>query len=161
MPRRRGETLVDLRHLLEDLRDAYPGALEETILTELVANALDAGATHLDFRADPAAGRLIVVDDGRGMLWKELREFHNLATSTKVRGKGIGFAGVGVKLALLICREVITESRRGCSHVASRWQLASRHKAPYEHVAAPGHVAERGTAVCLVLNNALSPLLDA
>ena len=27
MPRRRGETLVDLRHLLEDLRDAYPGAL--------------------------------------------------------------------------------------------------------------------------------------
>lgn len=44
MPRRRrGETLVDLQHLLEDLRDAYPGAVEETILTELVANSLDAG----------------------------------------------------------------------------------------------------------------------
>jgi hypothetical protein len=29
-----GETRVDLQHLLEDLRDAYTGALEETILTE-------------------------------------------------------------------------------------------------------------------------------
>lgn len=33
-----GETRVDLLHLLEDLRDAYPGSLEETILTEIVAN---------------------------------------------------------------------------------------------------------------------------
>ena len=39
-----GETRVDLQHLLEDLRDAYTGALEETILTEVVANALDSGA---------------------------------------------------------------------------------------------------------------------
>ena len=35
-----GETRVDLLHLLEDLRDAYPGALEETILTEIIANSL-------------------------------------------------------------------------------------------------------------------------
>jgi hypothetical protein len=28
-----GETRVDLLHLLEDLRDAYPDSLEETILT--------------------------------------------------------------------------------------------------------------------------------
>jgi hypothetical protein len=34
-----GETRVDLMHLLEDLRDAYPGSLEETILTEILANA--------------------------------------------------------------------------------------------------------------------------
>jgi len=34
-----GETRVDLQHLLEDLRDAYTGALEETTLTEVVANA--------------------------------------------------------------------------------------------------------------------------
>ena len=39
-----GETRVDLQHLLEDLRDAYTGALEETILTEITANALDSGA---------------------------------------------------------------------------------------------------------------------
>jgi hypothetical protein len=40
-----GETRVDLHHLLEDLHDAYPGAREETILAEVVANSLDSGAT--------------------------------------------------------------------------------------------------------------------
>ncbi len=40
-----GETRVDLLHLLEDLRDAYPGELEETIITEIVINV-----TFLDLR---------------------------------------------------------------------------------------------------------------
>jgi hypothetical protein len=35
-----GETRVDLVHLLQDLREAYPGSIEETIITEMVANAL-------------------------------------------------------------------------------------------------------------------------
>ena len=57
-----GETRVDLLHLLEDLRDAYPGAAEETILTEIVANAIDSGAAGLTFTADPAQGALTIVD---------------------------------------------------------------------------------------------------
>jgi hypothetical protein len=49
-----GETRVDLLHLLEDLRDAYPGAIEETILTEIMANALDSGASIISFACDSA-----------------------------------------------------------------------------------------------------------
>lgn len=161
MPRGRGYTKVDLRHLLEDLRDAYPGGLEETILTELVANSLDAGASVIRLFADPAAATFRLLDDGRGMVWKELRQFHNLATSSKTRGAGIGFAGVGIKLALLAAREVLTESRRGKSHAASRWHLASAELAPYEPIVAPGFVTEHGTAVELRLNHGLSPLVDA
>ena len=161
MPRGRGFTKVDLRHLLEDLRDAYPGGLEETILTELIANSLDADATVIRITADPAAATFQLEDDGRGMVWKELRQFHNLASSTKTRGAGIGFAGVGIKLALLAAREVITESRRGKSHSASRWHLASREMAPYEPITPAGVVANHGTAVLLQLNHGLSPLLDA
>ena len=161
MPRGRGFTKVDLRHLLEDLRDAYPGGLEETILTELIANSLDAGSAVIRITADPAAATFQLEDDGRGMVWKELRQFHNLAASTKTRGAGIGFAGVGIKLALLAAREVITESRRGKSHAASRWHLASREMAPYEPITPAGVVANHGTAVLLQLNHGLSPLLDA
>ena len=161
MPRGRGYTKVDLRHLLEDLRDAYPGGLEETILTELVANSLDAGASVIRGFADPAAATFRLEDDGRGMVWKELRQFHNLAASSKTRGAGIGFAGVGIKLALLAAREVVTESRRGKSHAASRWHLASSEFAPYEPIAPPGFVREHGTAVLLHLNHGLSPLVDA
>jgi hypothetical protein len=161
VPRGRGYTKVDLRHLLEDLRDAYPGGLEETILTELVANSLDANATVIRLFADPAGATFRLEDDGRGMVWKELRQFHNLAASTKTRGDGIGFAGVGIKLALLAAREVVTESRRGKSHAASSWHLASREFAPYEPITPPGRVSGHGTAVTLHLHHGLSPLLDA
>ena len=89
-----GQTRVDLRHLLEDLGDAYPGSIEETILTEIVANSLDSGARTVNMRVDPAAATLTVVDDGSGMRRRELARYHDLATSGKTRGKGIGFAGV-------------------------------------------------------------------
>jgi len=156
-----GETRVDLLHLLEDLRDAYAGSLEETILTEIVANSLDSGAAEIRLAADPAAATLDVVDDGRGMSRGELRRYHDLGASTKIRGRGIGFAGVGIKLGLLACEEVVTESRRGKTHVATTWRLASRHRAPWNWTAPPGLVGVRGTAVRLRLQNALSPLVDA
>lgn len=155
-----GETRVDLHHLLEDLRDAYPGALEETILTEAVANSLDSGATSLRVTADPTAATLTIVDDGSGMRRRDLVRYHDLASSTKTRGHGIGFAGVGIKLGLLVCEDVVTETRRGKEHVASRWHLAGRHKAPWKWIPPLGLVTEHGTAVRLKLHNALSPLLD-
>jgi len=105
-----GETRVDLLHLLEDLRDAYPGAAEETILTEIVANASDSGATGLTFIADPAQGALTIVDDGAGMRRRDLARYHDVAATTKVRGEGIGFAGVGIKIGLLVSEEVLTET---------------------------------------------------
>jgi hypothetical protein len=156
-----GQTRVDLRHLLEDLRDAYPGSLEETMLTEIVANSLDSGAGTVRMQVDTVAATLTVVDDGSGMRRRELTRYHDLATSTKTRGKGIGFAGVGVKLGLLICREVVTETRSGTARLATAWSLNGRHKAPWHWLAEPpGAVGERGTAVRLHLSDPLSPLLD-
>ena len=155
-----GETRVDLLHLLEDLRDAYPGALEETILTEIVANSLDSGASWIRLAAAPAQATLTLVDDGCGMQRRELARYHDVAASTKTRGEGIGFAGVGIKLGLLVSSEVVTETRRGATHVATRWHLASRHRAPWKWIPPPGLTASRGTAVRLVVRNQLSPLLD-
>jgi Histidine kinase-, DNA gyrase B-, and HSP90-like ATPase len=155
-----GETRVDLLHLLEDLRDAYPESIDETILTEITANALDSGATEIAFESDPAASGLTAVDNGSGMRRRELARYHDVAASTKARGRGIGFAGVGIKLGLLVCEEVVTETRRGNSHVATCWRLASRHRAPWKWMPPPGLTTERGTAVRLKLHNALSPLLD-
>src|SRR5207249_2668005 len=155
-----GETRVDLLHLLEDLRDAYPGALEETILTEIVANALDSGASRISMVADPTTATFTAADDGSGMKRRELARYHDVAASTKTRGEGIGFAGVGIKLGLLVCEEVLTETRRGKTHVATRWHLASRHRAPWKWLPPPGLAGERGTAVRLKLRNALSPLVD-
>jgi hypothetical protein len=155
-----GETRVDLLHLLEDLRDAYPGSLDETILTEIVANSLDSGARHIVFTADAATATLTALDDGSGMQRRELARYHDVAASGKTRGEGIGFAGVGIKLGLLVCEDVVTETRRASSHIATLWHMASRHKAPWKWIPPPGLVNDRGTAVRLRLRNALAPLLD-
>jgi hypothetical protein len=155
-----GETRVDLHHLLEDLRDAYTGSLEETILTEITANALDSGATRLSFLPNAGDATLTVVDDGRGMKRRDLARYHDVAASTKSRGEGIGFAGVGIKLGLLVADEVITETRRGATHVATTWRLATRYRAPWKWIPPPGLTGPRGTAVRMRLSNPLSPLLD-
>jgi hypothetical protein len=155
-----GETRVDLQHLLEDLRDAYAWGIEETILTEILANALDAGASRVAITTRPAEKTLTIADDGRGMQRRELARYHDVAASTKQRGEGIGFAGVGIKLGLLVSAEVLTETRRGATHVATSWLLKSRHRAPWKWVPPPGLVAERGTAVRLTLASPLSLLLD-
>ncbi|MEX2284817.1 MAG: ATP-binding protein [Gemmatimonadota bacterium] len=143
------------------MRDAYPGSLEETILTEIVANSLDSGAGSIVVAPDPERATLTVIDDGRGMIRRELTRYHDLAASSKTRGRGIGFAGVGIKLGLLLADDVITETRRGKVHVATSWRLASRNRAPWKFIEPPGLVATRGTAVTLRLDNPLSPLLDS
>lgn len=156
-----GETRVDLQHLLEDLRDAYTFSLEETILTEIAANALDSGATRISLKPNAADATLTVVDDGRGMKRRDLARYHNVAASSKARGEGIGFAGVGIKLGLLVADEVVTETRRGATHAATTLKLATRYRAPWKWIPPPGLTGERGTAVRLRLSNPLSPLLDA
>jgi hypothetical protein len=156
-----GETRVDLLHLLEDLAEAYADSLEETIVTEVVANSLDSGATRIAFRTDASQASFVVADDGSGMSRRELARYHDVAASTKAKGEGIGFAGVGIKLGLLLSEEVVTETRRGHTQVATSWRLASQHRAPWRWIDPPGLLADGGTAVRLKLRNTLSPLLDA
>jgi Histidine kinase-, DNA gyrase B-, and HSP90-like ATPase len=155
-----GETRVDLFHLLEDLADAYPGALEETILTEIVANSLDSGASRIVVTTAADARTFTATDDGVGMRRADLRRFHDIAATTKTRGETIGFAGVGIKLGLLVSEAVVTETRRGKDHLATTWALAGRKRAPWRWIEPPGLLAAPGTAVRLQLQNALSPLLD-
>jgi HSP90 family molecular chaperone len=77
------ETRVDLLHLLEDLRDAYPGSIEETILTEIVANSIDAGAERIRITTSPAEAALTIADDGSGMPRRDLRRYYDLAASSQ------------------------------------------------------------------------------
>jgi hypothetical protein len=158
-----GQTRINLKHLLEDIRDGYPFPEEETIITELVANALDSGASTAWFEPHPARKTLVVRDDGKGMARGSLKGYHDIASSTKVRGKGIGFAGIGAKLSLLICEAVTTETRCGRSHHATRWHLESPLRAPWRYVEPQGLVPEgvNGTAVSFHLGSSHSKLLDA
>lgn len=155
------ETRINLKHLLEDIRDSYTFPIEEVIITELTANALDSSASKIEFLVDPEMGTLACRDNGTGMRRKELKEYHNIAMTTKTRGTGIGFAGVGAKLALLIAEMVITETRGPHhSHTATEWSLTSLMRAPWKFIVPPGSVLNnKGTAVTIKPRHSTSLLL--
>ncbi|MEK7702731.1 MAG: ATP-binding protein [Nitrospirota bacterium] len=147
-----GETRVNLKRLLEDIRDSYPVPVAEVILTELIANSLDSGASSIWFAINRSERALTVIDNGRGMKGSDLTTYHDIAASTKLRGKGIGFAGIGAKLALLVAQEVITETKMARKHQATSWSLSGPMRAPWKPIAPPGLLKEpTGTAVCIKL----------
>lgn len=156
------ETRVNLKHLLGDLRDSYGVPLEEIIIVELIANALDSRASLISFSIDREKNSLTVLDNGQGMKRKEIRDYHDIATTTKVRGKGIGFAGIGAKLSLLIASSVITETKGGYgSRCATSWHLASENRAPWKFVPFSNKVTfPRGTAITINLSKLNSFLLS-
>ncbi len=152
-----GETRVNLKRLLEDIRDSYPVPVAEVILTELVANSLDSGASSIWININPSEHALTVIDNGRGMGGSELTTYHDIAASTKLRGKGIGFAGIGAKLALLVAQEVITETKMGRKLQATSWSLSGSMRAPWKPILPPGLLKEAtGTAVCIRLSEGIS-----
>ena len=89
-----GETRVDLLHLLEDLRDAYPGSLEETILTEIVANALDSGAATIRLEAAPAESTPSAILERHGEPLPEEQRGIALSTYGKVIKRGWDWLGL-------------------------------------------------------------------
>lgn len=156
-----GETRVNLKHLLEDIRDSYPYPQEEAIITELIANALDSGASKIRFLTVPERQTISVIDDGEGMTSGNLEEYHDIAATTKKRGKGIGFAGVGVKLSLLLADKVITETKRESFHKATQWRLESAQRAPWDYIEPSGLLSSsNGTAVSIILRDNGSNLLS-
>lgn len=155
------ETRVNLQHLLEDIRDSYTSPLEEIILTELVANALDSKATRIDFEVDTENKFIRCTDNGAGMKRGAIKNYHNIAASTKTRGSGIGFAGVGAKLSLLIAQQVVTESKGGYgSQCATTWQLTGPYRAPWKFIPFSGSIPNsRGTSVAIHFSDSQSHLL--
>ncbi|PKL72585.1 hypothetical protein CVV26_01065 [Candidatus Kuenenbacteria bacterium HGW-Kuenenbacteria-1] len=92
-----------------------------------------------------------------------LKNYHNIAATTKIRGKGIGFAGIGAKLSLLIAKSVITETKGGYgSHCATTWHLMNADRAPWKFIPSQGKVkTSRGTAITIEFSDFQSFLLNS
>jgi hypothetical protein len=112
---------VNARHLLDDLASSYTFAVEEAVLVELIANSLDAKSSEIHLTVNEKGRSLSIEDNGTGMSEEDFEKYHDLAESRKERGHGIGFAGLGGKLAHKVARKVITETQSATYHGASEW----------------------------------------
>ena len=119
----RRESGVNFRNLILDLAEMYPQEVEEVIVVEVVANALDAGATSISIEYSPARNVLTVTDNGAGMDSGQFAQYHDFAAGLKTRGGGIGFAGVGAKISFNVADRVVTETRSASFEGGSDWSL--------------------------------------
>ena len=119
---------VDILKVIENFMDMYPYPAPETLVVEAIANCLDAKATNIAISVvvDENGNKVFrVEDDGKGMTEKEFQDnYHALSITSKIKGQGIGFAGVGSKLYLAflasgesIVTETRSESFRGASKI--------------------------------------------
>ena len=153
---------IDYEHFLDDIRDMYPFSIEEAILIELIANSLDAKTTLLDIRIDPQRKLFQLVDNGSGMDARGFDNYHNFSTSFKRKGQGIGFAGLGAKLALRIAERIVTETRSKNFWGASEWRFERKRKTslPVWFDLEERTLAHVGTSVRLELRHRSQLLLD-
>ncbi len=116
---------VNVTHIIDDLLKMYQEEPHEVLVIESIANALDAKATKIKITIED--GVYSVEDNGNGMTEQDFQEkYHSLAFSTKKRGEGIGFAGVGAKLYLIFLdagNRIITETKSKTFHGASELTL--------------------------------------
>lgn len=113
---------VNFKKLVRNLADMYHDDTFDVVLTELIANALDAKASKISVSWDRKQHILIVVDDGKGMDSEAFKQYHDFAAELKTRGNSIGFAGVGAKISFNIADRVVTETRRDGVVNASDWR---------------------------------------
>lgn len=145
------ESAVNFDNLIRDLADMYPFDVGTVVIVELVANALDSGASTIRVNLDPQAKVLVVTDNGRGMTASDFEQYHDFAAGLKTRGMGIGFAGVGAKISFNIATQVITETRSTSFTGGSSWRLESEKELVWEDIQ-PAHLAALGTRVEVVFS---------
>jgi len=146
------ETKTNYRKLIQDLREQYPHDPLSTLIIETFANALDAGATNVDIYVDE--NHYQIKDNGKGMSAYEFKEYHNVASLTKVKGEGgIGFAGVGAKIYLDRAEHIITETKSRDFYGASKWGFVKNNPVPQWEIIPPtGNITNTGTIVKVKLN---------
>ncbi|MCM8808268.1 MAG: ATP-binding protein [Candidatus Omnitrophica bacterium] len=126
----KGKSGVNVKRLVQNIADQYPFKPQIAAIIELVANSLDAKASLIEITLDKIEGTLSIKDNGIGMDKGQFREYHDFAASSKTRGKSIGFAGQGAKLALNFCKKVLTETWSSNYRGYSEWWLEG-NEAPY------------------------------
>jgi len=82
-----GETWVDL--LSSSTSSTIYATAEEPILTEIVAKALDCGATTVTIATPPSRPAMTILKDGAGTRRRELARYHDIAARP-----GVGLTGI-------------------------------------------------------------------
>jgi Histidine kinase-, DNA gyrase B-, and HSP90-like ATPase len=144
---------INIRNVIADFLDMYSSSPEEVMITEAIANSLDAHPNRIviGLKETPGKSLFTIADDGLGMSEATFeKSYHALALSTKAKGQSIGFAGVGGKLYLAMLeagRSIYTETRSGSFWGASELGMKG-DEATWRRIEPRGEVSTK-TGTCI------------
>ncbi|MEM3455739.1 MAG: ATP-binding protein [Candidatus Micrarchaeia archaeon] len=155
---------VNWRKILENYRGNYNYNEEwEITVIELIANAIDAGASKVKLSYTRNIGKvnLICEDDGEGMDKEKFIEYHNLGSLTKDKTTGmIGFAGIGAKLCIDLCEVIYTETCNGDKTIASEWWFKKNEMEPHYKIVKPRKSLQYKSGTYVEIKNLIAPSLE-
>ena len=115
---------IKILETLNNLLGMYAYRKEEVLVLEAIANGIDAKAKKIKIELiRNGANRYILFwNDGPPMNSVDFDNYHTISSSTKAKGEGIGFAGVGAKIFLAAWNqaEIVTVTGRNNNILASR-----------------------------------------
>jgi len=115
---------IKILQTLKNLLDMYEYPNEEVLVLEAVANGIDAGARKIEisFDKNDSGHYVTFLNDGPPMNTMDFENYHTISSSTKTKGEGIGFAGVGAKIFLAAWdkAEIVTITGKNSKVLASR-----------------------------------------
>jgi|APSaa5957512535_1039671.scaffolds.fasta_scaffold14093_3 hypothetical protein len=107
---------IKILETLKNLLDMYEYPNEEVLVLEAVANGIDAKAKKIEinFESNDSGHYVTFLNNGPPMNKADFENYHTISSSTKTKGEGIGFAGVGAKIFLAAWEqaEILTISGR-------------------------------------------------
>lgn len=115
---------IDKLHALQDFLDAYDNHAE-MVTNEAIANAIDVGSDKVDITLkENWKGEKIIsfYNNGPPMTPLQFKNYHVIARSSKKKGQGIGFAGIGAKVYLAAWRDthIRTDTTDGKKSLCSK-----------------------------------------
>ena len=95
---------LQFRHYetLYNLLKMYSREPEEVLIIEAVTNGMDAKAKKIDIKLTTDKEEYFIAfhNNGLPMSKADFEDYHTVSYSLKVKGEGIGWAGVGAKIFL-------------------------------------------------------------
>jgi len=138
------ELEVDRIHVLEDLLDMYHFKDEEVLLCEAFANAQDVfledniknPTIEITLEPTSSGGYINFHNNGTPMTKEQFTKYHKIASTVKIKGGGIGFAGVGAKvfLASKLGGEIFTITGDGKSNFMASRMLRTPETVGMEYI---------------------------
>ena len=134
----------DGEHIIENFRDMYDN-VDLIVITEVISNSIDIDATRVELllsETELGQYELSFLDDGPGMNEEIFKDFQVTGRTTKTKGNGIGFAGIGAKLPGINSKISVEtfdgKNKYACDFYLKNKKMKVNNRPPTEYFPKPG-----------------------